>query len=123
MTNEEQITEEIKRIEELKKTDKNIDVKALVENTFARHATDTPTSGKTRAYLVSLLFPPMGLYYFVKFIVRDGADAKKTAWMSLVLTIIASVLTWWLLSASFSTNSTIKDIENINLKQIQELTQ
>lgn len=124
MTNEDKLAAEIQRIEALHKENKDIDTSALIANVLAQNREESvPSAQKMRAYLVSLLFPPFGLYYFVKFIIQDNAQAKRLAWTSLALTIIAIIFVWWLSSAILSSSPELQQIQNINLKQLQELTQ
>ena len=124
MDNEDKVAAEIQRIQDLKKQNPDIDTSVLISNVFAQNREEgVPAGQKTRAYLVSLLFPPFGLYYFVKFIIQDNAEAKKLAWTSLVLTVIAIIALWWMTSAIFSSIPELEQVQNIDLKQLQELTQ
>jgi len=124
VNNEEKLAAEIQRISDLHKENKDIDTTALIANVLAQNREENiPAGQKTRAYLVSLLFPPFGLYYFVKFIIQDNAQAKKLAWTALALTVIAIAAVWWLTSAILSASPELQQIQNIDLKQLQELTQ
>lgn len=90
---EEKLAEEIAKIQELGKRDKNINTAMLLENLLARaHSASLSHREKTRAFLVSVLAPPFGLYYFAKFWGRTETDARTTAWMCLVLTVLSVIL-------------------------------
>ena len=65
MTNEDKLAGEIARISELHKENKNIDTAALLQNVLAEQGQDSiPAGQKTRAYLISLLFPPIRALLF-----------------------------------------------------------
>lgn len=124
MDNEDKLAGDIAKIEALAKANKNIDAAALISNLLAQNREESvPAAQKTRAYIVSLLFPPFGLYYFIKFIIQDNAESRRLAWTALVLTIIAVIFVWWLSSAILSATPELQQIQNIDLKQLQELTQ
>ena len=55
------------------------------------------TQGYTRAYIVSLLFPPLGVYYFFKYVFfANGTNEDiKAGVISLVLTGAVIVLSVW----------------------------
>ncbi|HLC44320.1 MAG: hypothetical protein A2722_01690 [Candidatus Doudnabacteria bacterium RIFCSPHIGHO2_01_FULL_50_11] len=120
---EELLAEEIARIQALSREDKKIDTAALVSDALLRHRASTGTAkGVWRAYLVSLLFPPFGLYYTIRFFFEDSEDARQAAWVCLTLTAVSGFFTLWLLNAAFS-SSTVKQIENISPQQIRDLGQ
>ena len=56
-----------------------------------------------KAYSISVLIPPLGIYYFIKyFFFGSGSEAEiRAAFTSLILTIISLVLTIWLSAAMF----------------------
>ena len=125
MSHEDKLAEEIANIQALGKEHKDIDTTALINNLFARQTlADTLTPGeKTKAYLVSLLFPPFGLIYMVKFFLRDQVDARRAAWICLALTVLAGIIMIMLTNAILSAVPGVNEIQNVNLKQLQELTQ
>jgi len=55
------------------------------------------TQGYTQAYIVSLLFPPLGVYYFFKYLFfANGTNEDiKAGVISLVLTGVVIVLSVW----------------------------
>lgn len=55
------------------------------------------TQGYTRAYIVSLLFPPLGIYYFLKYLFfANGTNEDiKAGVISLALTVAVIFLSIW----------------------------
>ncbi|MBI3379648.1 hypothetical protein HY029_02755 [Candidatus Gottesmanbacteria bacterium] len=86
-----------------------------------------------KAYLMSILLPPIGIYYFIKYFFFIGdSQSKKAAVLNLVMTIVSLILNIWLIqlffSSSFTGNNqnlnTIKElITPENQKSLQELIQ
>lgn len=90
---EEKLAEEISKIQKLAAENKDIDPNILIESLFRRtETTALPAKLKTRAYLVSLLAPPFGLYYVVKFFIQPEPGACRAAWTCLILTALAILL-------------------------------
>ena len=60
-------------------------------------------SGYFRAYLLSVLIPPIGVYYFLKFLffAESKSANRKAAVMSLVLTAVSLLLSIWLMQLFF----------------------
>ncbi len=56
-----------------------------------------------KSYLWSILIPPIGIYYFVKYIffANRTRDNVKAGFMSLILTIISLLLSIWLFDLFF----------------------
>lgn len=54
--------------------------------------------GYSKAYMLSLLFPPLGIYYFFKYLFFSNRtnDDVKAGFISLILTIIAAFLSIWI---------------------------
>jgi len=63
-------------------------------------------------YAGSLLLPPFGLWWGMKYIKQDGAVSKRIGWMSIVLTILASVIV---------TVLTVRIFQGINMQVQQQL--
>lgn len=57
-----------------------------------------------KAYSISVLIPPLGIYYFIKyFFFGSGSEAEiRAAFTSLILTIVSLVLTIWLSATMFN---------------------
>lgn len=62
-----------------------------------------------KAYTLSLLLPPVGIYYFIKFLFfADGKpEDMRGGILSLVITLASLLINIWLLSASFGMVSKI----------------
>ncbi|MDP3740982.1 MAG: hypothetical protein Q8R08_01485 [bacterium] len=122
-TNEEKITAEIAEIQKLAKENKDIDANALIANIMARYQNTAEQLGaaqKTKSYLVSLLLPPFGIYYVIKFFIQGGTDARRVAWICLAITVLSILVTW---SLSKTILSSFADTGIITPGQLQELVQ
>lgn len=122
--NDEKLAAEIAKIQELVKDNKNLDANALIANLLARGEEQAVPSGqKARAYLVSLLFPPFGLYYAAKFFWLGTVDARRVAWICLAMTAVAAIVLWALVGSIASSVPELNQIQNLNSRDIQELLQ
>jgi hypothetical protein len=59
--------------------------------------------GYLKAYLWSIFLPPLGIYYFIKymFFVGESDQDKKTGIYCLILTIVSFLVSWWILEVFF----------------------
>lgn len=102
--NEDKLAKEFEIYKELAKQDKKIDVASLMIDALQKHQANMLQPGQKRwAYLVSLVAPPFGLIYAVKFYFSDKDDAKQAAILCLVLTVLSLLLLWLLSKMLFST--------------------
>ena len=74
------------------------------------------SQGYGKAYLWSILIPPIGIYYFVKYVFFTGGEEKniKAGIISLVLTLVSFFLSFWLMAGFFKQSTPgipPKDIE------------
>lgn len=124
MDKETELAAEIEKIRQLARENKNIDEQALITALLEAHAAveTLPGAEVVRAYIVSLLIPPLGLYYAIKFWLRSETDARKTAYICLALTAASVIITFWL-AGSILSSPEIKNIQSITPEQIRELTQ
>lgn len=121
LTKEERLSEQIAKIQQMAKENPQIDANALIATLFTKNQESfLPEGEKMKAYLVSLFVPPFGLYFVAKFFTRTESDARRTAWVCLLLTVVAVILTWWVLGSAFS-NPQIQQIQNLNPQDIQSL--
>lgn len=123
-SNEEKIAAEIAEIQKLARENKEIDANALIANVMARYQNNSgqmPAGQKMRAYLVSLLLPPFGMYYVVKFLMQDDEAAKRVAWICLAITVGSVLATWWMAQTIFS--SLGGQLQSVSPSQLQELVQ
>ena len=72
-----------------------------------------------KAYIISFLLPPLGIYYFVKYTLLAGGEGKniRPGIISLMLTAVSFFLSFWLM-ANFIKQSTSS--VNLNSHQILE---
>lgn len=122
---EEELGEQIAKIQELAKTNKNLDAAAMITRLLEEHQSSSiPNKMRIRAFLVSMLFPPFGLYYVFKFLLRPERDARRLALICFLLTVGAIIFLWAILKIILAPYAgSLDQIQNIDLKQIQELTQ
>lgn len=94
------------------------------------------SQGYIKAYGISFLFPPMGVYYFIKYLFfADGTSNDiKAGVIALFLTVISVVISVWSLAAFFGqllpTGSSTQSLELLkksaspeNIKEIMKLYQ
>jgi|GEM_PF-2075713 len=77
-----------KRIESLVQVSKEnpgVDLTPLLKENLQ------PPLPRRRVYFVSLLFPPFGLYYTVKYLLldNDSNEKRRLGWIALVCTVLA----------------------------------
>ena len=79
------------------------------------------SQGYGKAYLWSILIPPIGIYYFVKYVFFTGGEAEniKAGIISLVLTLFSLFLSFWLTVVLF--NQTTSGIPPQNLQILKDL--
>lgn len=77
-------------------------------------------TGYFKSYSWSILIPPIGVFFFIKyFFLGDGSDSdKKAGIISLILTIISLLFSFWIFSTLFNTGiggtSNTKNLEFVN---------
>lgn len=123
---DQDLQKQIETYKELAQTNKNIDVASLMINALQQHQENTLTmKEKTRAYLVSFAVPPFGLIYAVKFFwFSDKSDAKKSAGVCVLLTVISIVMMSLTLKAMLSSSgASLQQIEQIKPQDIYQLSQ
>ena len=76
--------------------------------------------GYTRAYFISIVLAPLGIYYFIKYVFFSNGtkDDIKAGFISLILTIITLLLSMWLLTAVFQGMNTLSPGSTDMLKQL-----
>lgn len=62
---------------------------------------NTSTTTQIKAYLVSVFFPPLGLWYAYRYFKNNDAKSKKIAIAVLVLNILFFVITVWVMGTVF----------------------
>ena len=125
MADDKRFAKQIDEFAQLAKTDKNVDVAALMLNALQNQNKNLVSSkAKKWAYLISISIPPFGFLFALKHYFGDEDDAKQVANICVVLTII-SVLAYWLVGKMvFSGSGTsIKQIEQIKPSDALQILQ
>lgn len=80
------------------------------------------SQGYGKAYIWSILIPPIGIYYFVKYVFFTGGEEKniKAGIISLVLTLVSLFLSLWLMADFFKQSTSALPQEN--LQMLKDLT-
>lgn len=116
---EERLNAKLEKIREIARESPGIDEKRLLEDLLLQDKDDyLPASLKTRAYIVSLLFFPFGLYYAVKFFFRAELDARKAAYICLGITVIVFIIG---LVAARAVFSSVPELDQLSPNQINDL--
>lgn len=124
MNREEKLAEEIARIQKLAAENPGVDANLLIERLLAREQQSSlPAKETTKAYMLSLLVPPLGIYYAFKFFFRPEPVARRAAWICLILTALSLFILWALGNTLFSAAPQLQQIQNLTPQQIQDLTQ
>jgi len=119
---EEQIAKQIAEIQRLAATNKNIDATALIQQLLSStKQPELPPKDRTRAYMVSLLLPPFGLYYVVKFFMIGDPGARRAAWTCLILTVISVGLTAWLGAVMLSQSANVGGLQGVSPQDLNDL--
>jgi len=119
---EEQIAKQIAEIQKLAATNKNIDSTALIQQLLSStKQPELPPKDRTRAYMVSLLLPPFGLYYVVKFFLIGDPGARRAAWTCIVLTVFSVGLTVWLGGAMLSQSANVGGLQGVSPQDLNDL--
>ena len=73
-----------------------------------------------RAYIFSLVLPPVGLFYFLKFcFFADGTDEDiKAGIISLVVTLFSLIISIWFVNILFKTTTSSLPIQNNAIKEL-----
>lgn len=122
MDKEKGISDQIKKYQDLAKDDKSIDIASLALSGLQGPGNLVSPKSKTRAYIVSLLFPPIGILIAVYYFFRDEQDSNTVAWISLALTGTVLLLFWISFKALLSGSGVSLDqIEQIDPEEIRQL--
>ncbi len=124
---EQDVEKKIQDYQELAKSNKNIDVASLMISALAQAQQDEiEEKKKKRAYLVSVVVPPFGLLYAVRYYFSGKSDGKHVAKVCTLLTAISLLIAWLIGKAMFSGvggDAAIQQAQNINVDDIRRLLQ
>ena len=119
---EDELAAKLESVRKITKENPQVDEKSLVEGLLLQDKTDyLPASLKMRAYIVSFLFPPFGLYYVIKFFFREEKDARKVALICLGITGAVFILGLIIANAVFSSVPQINQVSPDQIKDLIEL--
>lgn len=78
--------------------------------------------GYISTYIWSVLLPPIGIYYFIKYVFFTGGEEEniKAGIISLILTLVSFFLSFWLMANLFK--QTTSGIPPQNLQILKDLT-
>ena len=125
---EKDLTKQIELYRELQEKNKGVDVNALIINSLEQKESKVGVKEKSHAYMVSLLLPPFGLIYVVKFLFfSDKDDAKMVAVVSLLLNVLGAMVfivgLKAFLSSSGVTNDQLQQLEKLRAQDVIQLGQ
>jgi len=125
MNPEKKLEEQFREFKDLAKEDKNIDAASLMINALENQPKNAVAQKKkTRAYLVSLLLPPFGLLYALKYYLSAESDATQIANVCVILTAIAFLILWLTVRMMLAGSGiNLEQIQQINPSDIQQLLQ
>jgi len=129
MDQDKQLEKQFQAYEVQARENKNIDVATLMINAM-ENQNKKLVSPRLRkwAYVISIGFPPFGVLFVPRFYFGQEDDARHTGNVCLVLTAIALVfliLSTWVTGKIFfsSAGININQLQNINIKELQDLMQ
>lgn len=122
---EEKLEKEIEIYKDLAKSDKKIDVASLMINALTQQETNLLSEKQKKwAYLISLVVPPFGLIFAVKFYASGKDDGKTSALVCVVLTVVSILLAVLFVQVIFSGSGVdVNQIKQIKPSDIQQLYQ
>ena len=78
-------------------------------------------SQKLKMYLVSFFFTPFGLYWFFKYFRSEYPAVKREGYIALVITLLALVLSYVVVTKYLETYSDYFDLYKANMGVYSEL--
>src|SRR4051812_26488335 len=122
---EKKLESQIKEFSDLAKQDPNIDVASLMLSALKNeNQNKVPPERKKWAYIISLVAPPFGLLYALKFYFSDEEDARGVANTCVILTLFSAVLFWVAFKTILSgSGSSLDKIQQIKPSDVYELGQ
>ncbi|OGE83890.1 MAG: hypothetical protein A3B10_02050 [Candidatus Doudnabacteria bacterium RIFCSPLOWO2_01_FULL_44_21] len=95
---DDKLTEQLESYRKLASEDKQIDVASLMVQALQKQPTNFISDKEKRwAYLISLIFPPFGFLFALKFYISDKDDRNLATIVCVVLTFVSIITTWTLL--------------------------
>jgi hypothetical protein len=122
--NEEELAKQLKHLQELSKENKEIDIAHLSLQALQSYEKNfIPVKEKRMAYAVSILLPPFGIIYAIKFYFSDSdkEDHLEAAFLCVILTFVSIIMTAFLLKAMLSSSPGVGQIQQLTPESIQGL--
>ncbi len=122
---ERELAQTFEVFQEAAKENKNVDVAALMLGAM-HHAEENRLSNKQRnsAYLVSLLFPPLGLFFALYYMFSDKSDAKRVALICVIITAVVVVITIFAFQSILSgAGVSSGDLSKIKIQDVTNILQ
>lgn len=129
MDKEKEIEQQFEQYSQLSKENKGIDAAALMMSALATPEENrVPSRRKRLAYIISVGLPPFGLFFALGYyFFSHKSDAKRTAVICLILTAVSFLVSLLIgvliFSSSYSGGVNSSEIQNLQLKDIQDLLQ
>lgn len=123
--NQSDLELKLKQYQEMAKQDPGIDIAQLMlRDLESAHTNRLSAKEKKTAYLISLLLPPLGLIFAIKFFFSDKDDAGHAAVWCVGLTVFTILLGLFFLNVLLSTSGvSLKQVQNIRPQDVQQLFQ
>jgi len=104
---------------------KNIEAFQALLEIDAKERKMKEQSGRTKSYVLSVLIPPIGVYYCVKYVFfsRGTEEDIRAGFISLALTVVSGLVSIWLMSSMFAQMSSLGIPQDGNIQEIQKLYQ
>lgn len=120
MDKEKQLEKQFQEYIDIAKENKNVDVASLMINAMESQNKDSVSSRLRRwAYLISIGFPPLGVFFAIKFYFFDDKDdARHVGNVCMVLTTIAVV---FLVLFIWMTSEIMLSGSGVNMDQLKQI--
>jgi len=122
---EKELEEKLAEYKKLASEDKKVDLAGLMMAELDQQNTNSVSAKHKRwAYLVSLLFPPFGLFFAARYYFSDKSDGHQVAIVCVALTVVSFFLLWLVFQGILAgTGTDLQQIEQINPQDIRDLYQ
>ena len=125
MDREKKLEKELEKYQELAKQNPDVNVEMLMMNAIQNRKQNLVSPrGKKWAYLISIGLPPLGLLCALRYFLGSEDDAKRVAWICVLLTALG-IASIWLFGKILlgSTGDTLNQLQQINPNDLRQLTQ
>lgn len=129
MDSEKKLTEQLAEFQAQADVDKSVDVAGLMAKAMDGAVQVAIDKKKYhRAYWISILIPPFGLFYAIYYLFSGKLGSKKVALYCVILTIISFAITALASQLLFSsidssTDSQLQQLKAMNVEDVRSLFQ